>query len=56
MALAEAEAARVAESVDWNTFQTRQAASARRPSQLDAVVRHWLDPLVPPALRAVLAD
>lgn len=56
MALAEAEAARVAGSVDWTTFQTRQATSAEQRSKADAVVAHWLDPLIPPALRTVLAS
>jgi hypothetical protein len=55
MALAEAEAARVAGSVDWTTFRTRSAVSAPR-SRVDAVAQAWLDPLLPPALRQVLAD
>ena len=56
MALAEAEAARVAGSVDWTTFQTRQAAPARQRSKADAVADAWLAPLIPPALQEVLAD
>ena len=56
MALAEAEAARVAGSVDWATFETRQAATFARDSKVDAVVGTWLDALVPAPLRAALAD
>jgi hypothetical protein len=56
MALAEAEAARVAESVNWTTFQTRQATTAKQRSEADAVVQHWLNPLVPSSLQAVLSN
>lgn len=56
MALAEAEAARVAGSVDWATFETRQVATASRRSSTDAVVDTWLDPLIPAPLREALAE
>ncbi len=55
MALAEAEAARVAGSVDWTTFQTRQAGAADHRAEVDTAVAHWLNPLIPPALRKALA-
>lgn len=56
MVLAEAEAARAASAVDWNSFQAQQANSSSRQDRFDAVVGAWLDPIVPPVLRAALAS
>lgn len=52
LALAEAEAARVASSVDWTVFQSQQVD--HQQSAVSARVNSWLQPLVPPGLGAAL--
>ncbi len=54
LALAEAEASRVASSVDWTAFRTRQVAGETERTSTAVRVERWFAPLTPPLLSAVL--
>ena len=56
LALAEAEAARVAGSVDWTVFQTQRLAADGPSTATEARVRTWLDPLTPSALVGAISS
>lgn len=56
LALAEAEAARVAKSLDWDVFQARQVARSEERSIADRQVAAWLTPLIPPLLAAMIGQ
>ncbi len=56
LALAEAEATRVAGSLDWTVFQTQGLAATVPSTVTEARVRTWLDPLTPPALVGAISS
>jgi murein DD-endopeptidase MepM/ murein hydrolase activator NlpD len=56
LALAEAEATRVAGSVDWTAFRTQQLAGEAQRTTNEVRIERWFAPLTPPSLAGALAQ